>query len=84
MSDLDLVTEPAVPTVAKGIVPRVELPGRMATLRVEPMLDETDYLFYTKLRADVDQQFLRTGNGTLYLGFHIPALSHALEQRGAA
>ena len=24
-----------------------------------------------KLRADVDQQFLRTGHGTLYLGFHI-------------
>ena len=76
MSDLDLVTEPAVPTVAKGIVPRVELPGRMATLRVEPMLDETEYPFYTKLRADVDQQFLRTGNGTLYLGFHIDPLYH--------
>ena len=76
VSDLDLVTEPAVPTVAKGIVPRVELPGRMATLRVEPMLDETDYPFYTKLRADIDQQFLRTGNGTLYLGFHIDPLYH--------
>ena len=74
VSDLDLVTEPAVPTVAKGIVPRVELPGRMATLRIEPMLDETDYPFYTKLRADVDQQFLRTGNGTLYLGFHLDPL----------
>ena len=76
VSDLDLVTEPAVPTVAKGIVPRVELPGRMATLRVEPMLDETDYPFYTKLRADVDQQFFRTGSGTLYLGFHIDPLYH--------
>ena len=85
VSDLNLVTEPAVPTVAKGIVPRVELPGRMATLRVEPMLDETEYPFYTKLRADVDQQFLRTGNGTLYSRFpYRPALSHALEQRGAA
>ena len=76
VSDLDLVTEPAVLTVAKGIVPRVELPGRMATLRVEPILDETDYPFYTKLRADVDQQFLRTGSGTLYLGFHIDPLYH--------
>ena len=74
VSDLELVTEPAVPTVAKGIVPRVELPGRMATLRSEPRLDETDYPFYTKLRADVDQQFLRTGEGTLYLGFHIDPL----------
>ena len=76
VSDLDLVTEPPVPTVAKGIVPRVELPGRMATLRSEPRLDETDYPFYTKLRADVDRQFLRTGQGTLYLGFHIDPLYH--------
>ena len=76
VSDLDLVTKPAVPTVAKGIVPRVELPGRMATLRVEPMLAETDYPFYTKLRADVEPQFLRTGEGTLYLGFHIDPLYH--------
>ena len=74
VSDLNLVTEPAVPTVAKGIVPRVEPPGRMATLRIEPLLDETDYPFYTKLRADVDQVFLRTGEGTLYLGFHIDPL----------
>ena len=29
----------------KASSPRVELPGRMATLRVEPMLDETDYPF---------------------------------------
>ncbi|MEE8130473.1 MAG: EF-hand domain-containing protein [Vicinamibacterales bacterium] len=76
VSDLDLVTAPAVPTVAKGIVPRVELPGRMSTLWIEPRLEETDYPFYTKLRADVDQDFLRTGHGTLYLGFHIDPLYH--------
>ena len=74
VSDLDLVTQPPVPTVAKGIVPRVERPGRMSTLRIEPSLDDTDYPFYTKLRADVDQPFLRTGQGTLYLGFHIDPL----------
>ena len=74
VSDLDLVTTPAVPTVVTGIVPRVTLPGRMSTLRTEPMLDDTDYPFYTKLRADVDRQFLRTGDGTLYLGFHIDPL----------
>ena len=69
VSDLDLVTQPPVPTVAKGIVPRVERPGRMSTLRIEPSLDDTDYPFYTKLRADVDQRFLESGEGTLYLGF---------------
>ena len=76
VSDLDLVGAPAVPTVAKGIVPRVELPGRMSTLKIEPMLEEHDYPFYTKLRADVDQDFLRTGDGTLYFGFHIDPLYH--------
>ena len=76
VSDLDLVRAPAVPTVAKGIVPRVELPGRMSTLKIEPMLEESDYPFYIKLRADVDQDFLRTGEGTLYLGFHIDPLYH--------
>ena len=76
VSDLDLVTAPPVPTVAKGIVPRVELPGRMSTLKIEPMLEENDYPFYTKLRADVDQDFLRTGDGTLYLGFLIDPLYH--------
>ena len=76
VSDLDLVSAPAVPTVAKGIVPRVDLPGRMSTLEIEPMLEENDYPFYTKLRADVDQDFLRTGEGILYLGFHIDPLYH--------
>ncbi len=74
VSDLDLVTQPPVPTVAKGIVPRVERPGRMSTLRIDPRLDDTDYPFYTKLRADVDRPFLDTGEGTLYLGFHIDPL----------
>ncbi len=76
VADLDLVTAPAVPTVAKGIVPRVELPGRMSTLRIEPRLKDTGYPFYTKLRADVDQEFLRIGHGTLYLGFHIDPVYH--------
>ena len=71
VSDLELVTQPPVSTVAKGIVPRVERPNGMSTLRIEPNLGETNYPFYTKLRADVDPQFLRTGQGTLYLGFHI-------------
>ena len=46
----------------------------MVTLRIEPGLEDTDYPFYTKLRADVDQRFLRRGEGTLYLGFHIDPL----------
>ena len=74
VSDLDLATQPPIPTVAKGIVPRVELPGRMSTLRIEPKLDEADLPFYAKLRADVSQDFLRTGRGKLYIGFHLDPL----------
>ena len=76
LSDLDMPSEPPVATVAKGIVPRVTPPGRMMTLRVEPDLDGTELPFYTKLRADVDREFLRTGEGTLLLGFHIDPLYH--------
>ena len=76
VSDLDLPSEPPVATVVKGIVPRVTPPGRMMTLTVDPDLDGTQLPFYTKLRADVDREFLRTGSGTLLLGFHIDPLYH--------
>ena len=76
LSDLDLSSEPPVATVAKGIVPRVTPPGRMMTLKVKPDLDSTELPFYTKLRADVDREFLRNGSGTLLLGFHIDPLYH--------
>ena len=76
LSDLDLPSEPPVATVAKGIVPRVTPPGRMMTLKVDPDLDSPQWPFYTKLRADVDREFLRTGTGTLLLGFHIDPLYH--------
>ena len=76
LSDLDMPSEPPVATVAKGIVPRVTPPGRMTTLKMEPDLDSTELPFYTKLRADVDGEFLQTGEGTLLLGFHIDPLYH--------
>ena len=76
LSDLDLPSEPPVATVTKGIVPRVTPPGRMMTLKVVPDLDSTELPFYTKLRADVDRDFLRSGEGTLLLGFHIDPLYH--------
>ena len=76
VSDLDMVTQPPVPTVAKGVVPRIALPGRMSTLRIDPRLGDSPIPFYTKLRADISQDFLRTGAGTLYLGFFIDPLYH--------
>ena len=76
LSDLDLPSEPPVATVAKGIVPRVTPPGRMMTLKVDPDVDSAQLPFYTKLRADVDREFLRNRRGTLLLGFHIDPLYH--------
>ena len=76
VSDLDMPSGPPVATVAKGIVPRATPPGRMMTLKVEPDLEGTELPFYTKLRADVDREFLRNGDGTLLLGFHIDPLYH--------
>ena len=76
LTDLDMPSGPPVATVGKGIVPRVTPPGRMITLKVDPDLDGTGLPFYTKLRADVDREFLSTGEGTLLLGFHIDPLYH--------
>ena len=76
LSDLDMPSAPPVAPVARGIVPRVTPPGRMRTLKVDPALDSTELPFYTKLRADVDGEFLRTGEGTLLLGFHLDPLYH--------
>ena len=74
VSDLDLETEPPPPTVAKGIVDRVEVPGGMRPLRIEAVSDDPEIPFYVKLRAEADLAFLDGGAGTLYLGFHLDPL----------
>ena len=74
VADLDLPTQPRMPAVAKGIVPRVELPPNMASIQVEPDLDATDIPFYVKIRAEADRDLLQNGAGTMYLGFHLDPL----------
>ena len=76
VSDLELKTAPPPRTVATGIVPRVEVPGPMLALKIEPVLEGMEIPFYAKLRAEVDDGFLGTGEGTLYLGFHLDPLYH--------
>jgi EF hand len=63
-------------TAPKGVVPRMELPGRMVPLQVSPVFDASQAAepFYVKLRAEVDQQFLRSDDGQLYLGFFLDPL----------
>ncbi len=74
IADLDLPAQPRMAAVAKGIVPRVELPPTMASIQVDPDLAGTDIPFYVKIRAEADRELLQNGAGTMYLGFHLDPL----------
>jgi hypothetical protein len=74
ISDLNLPTQPPMPTVAKGVVPRVERPAGLSQMIIEPQLEGSRYPFYTKLRAEGSQELYQTGKGTMYVGFHLDPL----------
>ncbi len=74
IADLNLPTQPLPPTVAKGIVPRIEKPAGMLPIEIAPVLDSTDIPFYVKIRAEGDPGILANGTGTMYLGFHLDPL----------
>ena len=61
IEDLDLRFEPPPDKVATGIVPRVEVPGPMRALKIEPQLDDAKHPFYVKLRAEAQPELLRDG-----------------------
>lgn len=69
--------EPPKPA-ATGVVKRLELPGRLQALKIEPIMsDDAKALpFYAKLRAEADDAAVRTGKGKLYLGFFMDPLYH--------
>ena len=58
----------------KGVVPRIQLPGRMSPLKIEPLADSGGTPFYVKLRAEADFQLTGRGEGKLYLGFFLDPL----------
>jgi hypothetical protein len=77
LDDLDLpVIEPAG-RVARDIVPRIEMPGSMEPLIIEP-LNDGKYPYYVKLRAEADEALVSGENesGKMYLGFHLDPLYH--------
>ncbi|MFQ5741117.1 MAG: EF-hand domain-containing protein [Acidobacteriota bacterium] len=76
VSDLRMPPAPGVEqsSIATGIVPRVQLPGRMVPLKISPVIQENEVAFYAKLRAEVTPAFLERGKGQLYLGFHLDRL----------
>ena len=74
IADLELPEQPPIGTVAKGIVERVERPDGMMPMMIEPILETSRAPFYTKLRAEGTMDLFRTGEGTMYLGFHLDPL----------
>ncbi len=76
VADLNLPEQPAIPTVAKGVVPRVPLPEGAQPMVIEPLHESTDIPFYAKLRAEGTPELFATGKGTMYIGFHLDPLYH--------
>jgi hypothetical protein len=74
VKDLNLPDIPPPRFAPKGVVPRVKVPGRMQALKIEPRAALTPC--YAKLRAEADESLLKSGKGTLYLGFHMDPIYH--------
>ncbi|MEM1247062.1 MAG: hypothetical protein AAGA81_00020 [Acidobacteriota bacterium] len=74
VESLDLPQQEAIPTVAKGIVPRVPLPTGAFPLEIEPQVSDSKVPFYAKLRAEGTPGVFEGGKGTVYLGFHLDPL----------
>ena len=56
-----------------NVIPPLEVPRGLMAVKIKPVrgpnkLDET---FYVKLRAEVTRDLLRSGEGKMYLGFHL-------------
>ncbi len=74
VADLNLPEQPPIPTVAKGVVPRIPLPKNAMPMQIEPQLAGTDIPFYAKLRAEGTPELYETGKGTMYIGLHLDPL----------
>jgi len=74
IADLNLPAQPPIPTVARGIVPRVPLPEGAMPMGIEPLQGNSEVPFYAKLRAEGTPELFATGKGTMYIGFHLDPL----------
>jgi hypothetical protein len=75
----DVGTVKPLPTMQKGVVPRIELPARMIPIKLAPVRDDDSRSrdvdpFYVKLRAEIEETYFETGAGKLYLGFFLDPL----------
>jgi hypothetical protein len=76
IADLNLKKAPPPKIAAKGVVKRIELPGSLSALRIEPVVKEKGQPFYAKLRAEATNELTRNGKGKLYLAFHMDQIYH--------
>ena len=77
IADLGMQPLKAPQTAPMGVVPRLELPGRMHALRVEraPLVDDAiSEPLYVKLRAELDPEYENAAVGKLYFGFFLDPL----------
>ena len=64
------ITKPE-PAAEQGVVKRIKVPNSMIPLISKPASKPNNPPLYTKLRADTDQALFNTGNGKMYIGFHL-------------
>ena len=69
VADLGIPSFRMRPNTRGAVLPRIEVPGIMAPLKIEPK--QNGQPFYVKLRAEAEQSVLEKGSGKIYLGFHI-------------
>ena len=77
-ADLELVQEAPPRAAARGVVKRIELPGDMRPLVIEPLIEKGSDAtpFYAKLRAEADSALLSEGKGQLHIRFMLDPLYH--------
>lgn len=69
--DVKLALElPLKAPAQRGVVPRITRP-RMQALVMEPVIEKKGQPFYAKLRAEADAGVMQSGQGKMYLGFHL-------------
>lgn len=73
VEDLPTAFTPEPRKIASGVVPRIELPGRMMPFDFDYVPDD-DHPFFAKLRVEGTQRLFNTGKGQMYFGVYLDPL----------
>jgi len=69
--DINISIAKPEPAAEQEVVKRIKVPNSMIPLKSKPTIKPNNPPLYTKLRADTDQALFNTGNGKMYIGFHL-------------